>query len=84
MTWQLEEMQEKGIAGTWFYPRFARGEDLSSNQPFWSDEWWDFVRFSLEEHRRLGMVHWYLDWTNISVEKEKIVLFILFFSFLPL
>jgi glycosyl hydrolase family 106( putative alpha-L-rhamnosidase)/glycosyl hydrolase family 2 len=63
MRWQLDEMARQGVAGTWFYPRFIRGEPLGSSPPYWSDEWWEFVRFSLEEHRRLGLRAWVSDWT---------------------
>ena len=63
LTWQLEQLKDKGVSGTWFYPRFRSGDPLASDPPYWTDEWWDFTRFSLEEHQRLGMVAWLNDWT---------------------
>ena len=72
MRWQLEEMNEKGIAGTWYYPRFTSGEPLASDPPFWTEEWWDFVRFSMEEHRRLGMAAWLNDWTARQFFQDRL------------
>ena len=72
MRWQLEEMSEKGIAGTWFYPRFTSGEPLASDPPYWTEEWWDFVRFSMEEHRRLGMAAWLNDWTARQFFQDRL------------
>ena len=72
MRWQLEEMSEKGIAGTWFYPRFTSGEPLASDPPTGRREWWDFVRFSMEEHRRLGMVAWLNDWTARQFFQDRL------------
>ena len=28
ITWQLEAIQKKGVGGTWFYPRYVRGEPI--------------------------------------------------------
>ena len=72
MRWQLEEMNEKGIAGTWYYPRFTSGEPLASDPPYWTEEWWDFVRFSMEEHRRLGMAAWLNDWTAHQFFQDRL------------
>ncbi len=63
MTWQLEELKAKGISGTWYYPRFSFGEPLCSDPPYWSEEWWEFTKFAMEEHRRLGLRAWFSDWT---------------------
>ena len=63
MTWQLEEMKRKGISGTWFYPRLIYGEALAPTPAYWTDEWWEFFRFSMQEHRRLGLTAWTSDWT---------------------
>ena len=63
MRWQLEEMKEKGVAGTWFYPRFVYDQPLRSDPPYWTEEWWEFTKFSVEEHHRLGMYAWFNDWT---------------------
>jgi hypothetical protein len=62
MTWQLEEMKAKGVAGTWLYQKYVQGQSLGPTPPYWTDEWWDFVRFSLEEQKRLGMTQWCNDW----------------------
>lgn len=77
LRWQLEEMKKKGIAGVWFYPRFVYKEPLSSDPPYWTREWWDFVRFSMKELKRLGMQAWISDWAvhqyfpNLLREKRK-------------
>ncbi|MBC8229966.1 hypothetical protein H8E77_10515, partial [bacterium] len=78
MRWQLEDMKEKGVAGTWYYPRFVYGQPLSSDPHYWTEEWWDFTKFSIEEHRRLGMQVWFNDWTahqffpnRVREEREK-------------
>ena len=63
MTWQLEELKAKGISGTWYYPRFSFGEPLCSDPAYWSEEWWEFTKFAMEEHRRLGLRAWFSDWT---------------------
>lgn len=59
---QLEDMHAKGIGGTWLYPRFGASQARSSEPGFWSDDWWGFVRFALDEHQRLGMVQFANDW----------------------
>ena len=71
LRWQLEEMNEKGVAGTWFYPRFVV-EPLRSDPPYWTEEWWDFTRFSVEEHQRLGMVAWLNDWTARQFFQDRL------------
>src|SRR5580704_17994784 len=53
ITWQLQELKDKGSAGTWFYPRWVHGESLTSDPPYWTEKWWDLMRFSTEEHKRL-------------------------------
>ena len=60
---QLESLKEQGVSGTWFYPRWVGGEPLRSDPPYWSEEWWDLTRFSLDEHERLGLISWFSDWT---------------------
>jgi len=72
MRWQLEEMNAKGVAGTWFYPRFVGEEPLSSDPLYWTEKWWDFARFSMEEHRRLGMVAWLNDWTARQFFQDRL------------
>jgi len=61
--WQLEELKAKGVGGTWYYPRFVRGQPLSCVPHYWTDEWWGFTKFAMNEHRRLGMRAWFSDWT---------------------
>jgi len=72
MRFQLEDMQRKGISGTWFYPRLVRGEPLQSTPPYWSDEWWDFTAFSLDEHARLGLRAWFSDWTGLEAFQNQV------------
>src|SRR5918998_1795921 len=69
LTWQLEELKAKGVAGTWFYPRYIHGEPLGCDPPYFSDEWWEFVRFVTEEHKRLGMTSWFSNWELLSFTK---------------
>ena len=63
MSWQLQEMKRMGISGTWYYPRLIYGEALEPTPAYWTEEWWDFFRFSMQEHERLGLVAWTSDWT---------------------
>ena len=42
--WHLEEMRDKGVAGTWFYPRFMGAEPMASVPPYWTEEWWNYAR----------------------------------------
>lgn len=72
LRWQLEELKDKGIAGTWFYARFLGGEPLGSDPGYFSDEWWDFTRFVAEEHRRLGMLNWTSNWTLLGFEQHAL------------
>jgi hypothetical protein len=62
LRWQLEEMAAKGSGGTWLYPRFGASQPRSSEPGFWTDGWWEFVRFALDEHERLGLVQFANDW----------------------
>ena len=62
LRWQLEEMHAKGVGGTWLYPTVRRSQPRSSEPGFWTDGWWEFVRFALDEHQRLGMVQYANDW----------------------
>ena len=66
MRWQLEEMKRKGVSGTWYYPRLFGGHPMQGEPDYWSDEWWEMYRFSLQEHERLGMVAWTTDWSGVS------------------
>jgi hypothetical protein len=59
---QLEDMHAKGSGGTWLYPRFGASQPRSSDPGFWTDGWWEFVRSTLDEHQRLGMVQYANDW----------------------
>ena len=72
LRWQLEELKDKGIAGTWFYARFLGGEPLGSDPAYFSDEWWEFTRFVAEEHRRLGMLNWTSNWTLLGFEQAAL------------
>jgi len=72
MRWQLEEMKEKGVSGTWYYPRFVFGQPLSSEPHYWTEGWWEFTRFAVEEHQRLDMLYWFNDWTAHQFFQKKL------------
>jgi hypothetical protein len=72
MTWQLEEMKAKGVAGTWFYPRFVYEEPLRSDPAYWTEEWWNLTKFAVEELQRLGMYSWFNDWTSHQFFQNKV------------
>jgi alpha-L-rhamnosidase/Glycosyl hydrolases family 2, sugar binding domain len=72
ITWQLQEFKDKGSAGTWFYPRWVYGESLSSDPPYWSQQWWDFTRFAAEEHKRLGLTSWCSNWTQMAFQQNLV------------
>lgn len=69
---QLAEMKEKGVAGTWWYPKYVHGQPLQSDPPYWTEEWWDFTAFSVAEHQRLGMTSWVSDWTALGFFQNKV------------
>ena len=88
---QLEDMKSKGVAGTWFYPRWLRPRrdtdsvvldrtiaselawgPLESDPAYWTEAWWDFTAFAAEEHKRLGMVSWFSDWTAKGFFQDKV------------
>ena len=64
MSWQLSEMKRMGIAGTWYYPRLAKGESLEPTPAYWTEEWWEFFSFSMQEHKRLDLIAWTTDWAS--------------------
>jgi len=70
--WQLEEMKEKGVAGTFYYPRFVYDQPLRAEPHYWSDGWWEFTKFSVEEHQRLGLQAWFDDWTAHGFFQNKL------------
>ena len=72
LRWQLEELKDKGISGTWFYARYLYGEPLGSDPAYMTEGWWDFTRFVAEEHRRLGMIDWFSNWTALQFEQDAI------------
>lgn len=59
---QITDMYAKGVGGTWLYPRFGASQPQSSEPGFWTEGWWEFVRFALDEQHRLGMVQYANDW----------------------
>lgn len=72
LRWQLEELKDKGISGTWFYARFLADEPLGSDPGYFSDEWWEITRFVAEEHRRLDMLNWTSNWTLLGFEQHAL------------
>lgn len=72
MRWQLEELKDKGVAGTWFYARYLYDEPLASDPRYFTDEWWEFTRFAAEEQRRLGLRNVFSVWTALEFEQDAI------------
>lgn len=72
LRWQLEELKKAGVHGTWYYPRFNRDEPLCSNPAYWTEEWWEYFIFSLQEHRRLGLTAWMSDWTAFEFFQNQV------------
>ena len=64
LTWQLEKLKEQGVGGTWYYPRYVRGEPYGVSPPYWSDGWWEIFEHYVAEHERLGMTVWFAEWTG--------------------
>jgi hypothetical protein len=62
ITWQLEELKKKGVGGTWYYPRYLDGERYGTQPTYFSEEWWEFFRHSVAEHKRLGLEAWFSGW----------------------
>ena len=71
LTWQLEQIKAKGVGGTWYYPRYVRGEP-HAQPPYWSDGWWEFFEHYVAEHERLGMTVWFADWTGQESWQDKL------------
>ena len=73
ITWQLEELKAKGVWATWYYPRFFFEDHPLSCQPhYFSKEWWEFNRFSIAEHERIGLKSWISDWTAHQYFQNKV------------
>lgn len=64
LEWQIKEMKEKGISGTVMFNRYFAGDRYSSNPPYFSEKWWELVKFVAEEGKKLGMKFWFSDWTG--------------------
>jgi hypothetical protein len=64
ITWQLEEMKKVGTAGTFFYMHYCGDEPYAVVPAYRSDEFYELFRFSLAEHRRLGMEAYFSEWTG--------------------
>lgn len=64
ITWQLEEMKKAGTFGTFFYLRYGGEEPFAVTPAYGTNEFLDLFRFSLEEHRRLGMEAYFSEWTG--------------------
>jgi len=64
LRWELEELKDKGLAGTFLYPRFLNNEPLSPDPPYWSEGWWERVRFTMESGQQLGLRSWFSDWSG--------------------
>lgn len=71
MRTQLEEYKEQGIGGTFYYPRFLLGEEHGSDPPYWSDQWWHFMNYSMAEHRKLGLRAWLSDWSWFQFTQDQ-------------
>ncbi len=61
---QLQDMRQKGASGTVLFNLYFPGERLSSRPAFFSEEWWDIIRFVIEEEKNLGMEFWFSDWAG--------------------
>ena len=72
LTLQLQEMKDRGIGGTWFYPRWVYGESYTSDPPYWGDKWWELTRFSVEEHERIGLTHFFSNWTLTQFQQNMV------------
>ena len=73
LTWQLEELADKGVRGTWFYPRMCRGEPYGTQPAYFTEAWWEFVRHSLAEHKRLGLHAGFSCWEGLNFWQEKLL-----------
>jgi hypothetical protein len=73
LTSQLEELADKGVRGTWFYPRMCRGEPYGTQPAYFTEPWWDFVRHSLSEHKRLGLHAGFSAWEGLNFWQEKLL-----------
>ena len=72
MRWQLQDLKDKGVAGTWYYPRYIGDEDLACRPRYWTEEWWELTEFAVAEHERLGLAYWFSDWTAHEFIQDKL------------
>ncbi len=72
LTWQLEQIKDKGVGGTWYYPRYVRGEPYGPHPAYWSDGWWEFFEHYVAEHERLGMTAWFSEWTGQGYWQDRL------------
>jgi hypothetical protein len=72
MRWELEELKDKGLAGTFLYPRYINNEPLRSDPPYWTEEWWERVRFTMESQQQLGLRSWFSDWTGLQFVQDRL------------
>ncbi len=72
MRWQLQELKDKGVAGSWFYARYVYDEPLASDPRYFTDGWWDFTRFAAAEQQRLGLQNYTSVWTQLELEQDAI------------
>ena len=73
LTWQLEEMKKVGTGGTWFYLRCSRDEPFAVMPAYRSEEFYDLFKYSLEEHRRLGMQAFFSEWTGQRSVQDEVL-----------
>ena len=72
LQFQLEDLEAKGVSGTWYYPRYVNDEPLRPDPAYWTDGWWDLTAFSAERHGKCGMVSWVSDWTAHEYFQNKL------------
>lgn len=59
---QIIEMQGRGVATSCISPIYGPGQQYSTVPEYFTDEWWAFVKYSLEEQKKIGMEQWFCDW----------------------
>jgi len=58
LTWQIDQMVEKGVYGAYMHVRVGMDE---TNTPYFSDGFWDGVRASVEHGEKVGFRTWLYD-----------------------
>ncbi len=59
---QIQEMKLRGIGTSCIMSHYGPEQRYSTEPAYFTDEWWELVKFSLEAQKIIGMKQWFCDW----------------------